>query len=43
MVATLIVNDALQRAAVPKLIGNRKGISPRRAFVDTLMTMLTDS
>ena len=41
VVAAMIVNDALQRAAVPKLIGSRKGIQPRPAFVDTLMTMLT--
>jgi AcrR family transcriptional regulator len=40
VVASMIVNDAFQRAAVPKLIGNRKGIQPRKAFVDTLMTML---
>jgi hypothetical protein len=37
----MIVNDAFQRAAVPKLIGNRKGIQPRVAFVDTLIAMLT--
>ena len=42
VVASMIVNDALQRAAVPKLIGNRKGIQPRPAFVDTLMAMLAD-
>ena len=42
VVASMIVNDALQRAAVPKLIGNRKGIQPRPAFVDTLMAMLSD-
>lgn len=42
VVASLIVNDAFQRAAVPKLIGNRKGIPSRRAFVDTLMAMLSD-
>lgn len=41
IVASMIVNDALQRAAVPKLIGSRKGISPRPAFVDTLMVMLS--
>jgi len=40
VVASMIVNDALQRAAVPKLIGSRKGIQPRQAFVDTLMAML---
>jgi AcrR family transcriptional regulator len=42
VVASMIVNDALQRAAVPKLIGNRKGIQSRTAFVDTLMAMLSD-
>ena len=36
----MIVNDGFQRAAVPKLVGNRKGIQPRAAFIDTLMTML---
>lgn len=41
VVASIIVNDAFQRAAVPKLIGNRKGIQPRPAFVDTLMKMLS--
>jgi AcrR family transcriptional regulator len=41
VVASMIVNDAFQRAAVPKLIGNRKGIQPRPAFIDTLMAMLT--
>ena len=41
VVASMIVNDAFQRAAVPKLIGNRKGIQSRRAFVDTLLAMLT--
>jgi AcrR family transcriptional regulator len=40
VVASMIVNDALQRAAVPKLVGNRKGIQPRAHFVDTLMRML---
>jgi AcrR family transcriptional regulator len=43
VIATMIVNDAFQRAAVPKLIGNRKGIQSRAAFVDTLMTMLAPS
>lgn len=41
VVASMIVNDALQRAAVPKLVGNRKGIPPRPAFIDTLMLMLS--
>jgi AcrR family transcriptional regulator len=40
VIASMIVNDAFQRAAVPKLIGNRKGVQPRPAFVDTLMTMI---
>jgi AcrR family transcriptional regulator len=40
VVASMIVNDALQRAAVPKLIGSRKGIQPRAAFVDSLMVMI---
>jgi AcrR family transcriptional regulator len=43
VIASIIVNDALQRAAVPKLIGNRKGIQPRSAFVETLMAMLSVS
>ncbi len=41
VVASMIVNDGFQRAAVPKLIGSRKGIQPRPAFVDTLVAMLT--
>jgi AcrR family transcriptional regulator len=41
VIATMIVNDAFQRAALPKLIGNRRGIPARAAFVDTLMTMLS--
>jgi AcrR family transcriptional regulator len=40
VIASMIVNDAFQRAAVPKLIGNRKGIQSREAFVDTLLAML---
>jgi AcrR family transcriptional regulator len=40
VVASLIVNDAFQRAAVPKLVGNRKGIQPRTTFVETLTRML---
>jgi len=40
VVASMLVNDAFQRAAVPKLTGSRKGIQPRAAFVDTLMAML---
>lgn len=41
VIAAMIVNDAFQRAAVPKLVGSRKGIPPRPAFVDTLMAMLS--
>jgi AcrR family transcriptional regulator len=41
VVASIIVNDAFQRAAVPKLIGNRKGVQSRPAFVDTLVAMLS--
>lgn len=40
VVAAMLVNDAFQRASLPKLIGNRKGIQPRDAFIDTLMAML---
>jgi AcrR family transcriptional regulator len=40
IVASMIVNDALQRAAVPKLVGHRKGIQLRTSFVDSLLTML---
>ncbi|HEX4190231.1 MAG TPA: TetR/AcrR family transcriptional regulator [Marmoricola sp.] len=39
-VASLIVSDAMMRAAVPKLIGNRKGVGSRKAFVDNLLVML---
>jgi AcrR family transcriptional regulator len=41
VIASMIVNDGFQRAAVPKLIGSHKGIQPRPAFIDTLMAMLT--
>jgi AcrR family transcriptional regulator len=41
VVASMIVNDTFQRAAIPKLVGNRKGIQSRKAFVDSLMAMLT--
>lgn len=40
VVAAMIVDDSFQRASVPKLLGHRKGIQPRAAFVDTLMTMI---
>lgn len=40
VVASMIVNDAFQRAGVPKLIGNRKGIQSRKRFVDSLVAML---
>ncbi|GAA3522636.1 hypothetical protein GCM10022234_18480 [Aeromicrobium panaciterrae] len=41
VVASMIVNDAFQRSCVPKLVGNRKGIQPRTAFIDSLLTMIT--
>lgn len=41
VVASMIVNDAFQRSSVPKLVGNRKGIQPRTAFIDSLLTMIT--
>ena len=40
VVAALIVNDAFQRASLPKLIGHRKGIPSRKEFLDTVVTML---
>jgi AcrR family transcriptional regulator len=43
VIGSMIVNDAFQRAAVPKLIGNRKGIQARAVFVDTLLAMITPS
>jgi AcrR family transcriptional regulator len=43
VVASMIVNDAFQRAAVPKLTGSGKGIQPRQAFVDSLLRMLAPS
>jgi hypothetical protein len=33
--------DVLRERGMAKLIGSRKGIQPRPAFVDTLMAMLT--
>lgn len=41
VVASMIVNDAFQRASVPKLVGHRKGIQPRTAFVDSLLAMIS--
>jgi AcrR family transcriptional regulator len=41
VVGSMIVNDAFQRACLPKLIGNAKGVQPRKAFVATLMAMLS--
>ncbi|UYM07843.1 TetR/AcrR family transcriptional regulator [Solicola gregarius] len=40
VVATMLINDAFQRAAVPTLVGHARGRIPRATFVDTLMTML---
>ncbi|MBO9519895.1 MAG: TetR/AcrR family transcriptional regulator [Nocardioidaceae bacterium] len=40
VIASIVVNDAFQRATVPKLVGNRKGIQPRATFVETLTAML---
>lgn len=40
VVATMLINDAFQRAAVPTLVGHARGRIPRAVFLDTLMTML---
>jgi AcrR family transcriptional regulator len=40
VIASLIVNDAFQRASLPKLVGHRQGIQGRREFVETLMALL---
>ncbi|MEO6510932.1 MAG: TetR/AcrR family transcriptional regulator [Nocardioides sp.] len=43
VVAAMIVNDAFQRASLPKLVGHRKGIPSRKAYLDTLVVMLAPS
>jgi AcrR family transcriptional regulator len=40
VVAAMLVNDAFQRASLPKLVGHRKGIPTRAAYLDTLVAML---
>ncbi len=40
VVAHLVVSDAMQRSAQPKLVNHAKGTPSRKAFFDTLMTML---
>jgi AcrR family transcriptional regulator len=40
VVAHLVVSDAVQRSAQPKLVNHAKGTPSRKAFFDTLMTML---
>jgi AcrR family transcriptional regulator len=40
VIAHLVVSDAVQRSAQPKLVNHAKGTPSRKAFFDTLMTML---
>jgi AcrR family transcriptional regulator len=40
VVASIIVNDAFQRACVPKLTGSDRGVQPRPTFVTSLVAML---
>jgi AcrR family transcriptional regulator len=40
VVAAMLVNDAFQRASLPKLVGHRRGIPSRAAYLDTLVAML---
>jgi AcrR family transcriptional regulator len=40
VVGAMIINDAFQRASLPKLVGHRRGIPSRKQLLDTLVTML---
>lgn len=40
VIAYLVVSDAFQRAAQPKLLGHRKGVPGQDAFFETLMTLI---
>jgi AcrR family transcriptional regulator len=40
VIAYLVVSDAFQRAAQPKLLGQRKGVPSRDTFVGTIMTLI---
>jgi AcrR family transcriptional regulator len=40
VIASMLINDAFQRAALPKLVGHDRGATRREAFVDTLMTLI---
>jgi AcrR family transcriptional regulator len=40
VIASMLINDAFQRAALPKLVGHDRGSIDREAFVDTLLTLI---
>jgi AcrR family transcriptional regulator len=40
VIAAMLINDAFQRAALPKLVGHDRGSTDREAFVDTLLTLI---
>jgi AcrR family transcriptional regulator len=40
VIAAMLINDAFQRAALPKLVGHERGLISRDAFIDTLMTLI---
>jgi AcrR family transcriptional regulator len=40
VIASMLINDAFQRAALPKLVGHDRGMASREAFVDTLLTLI---
>jgi AcrR family transcriptional regulator len=41
IIAGMLINDAFQRVALPKLVGHDRGIADREAFVDTLLILIT--
>jgi AcrR family transcriptional regulator len=41
VIASMLINDAFQRAALPKLVGHERGLIGRDAFINTLMTLIS--
>jgi AcrR family transcriptional regulator len=41
VIASMLINDAFQRAALPKLVGHERGLISRDAFINTLMTLIS--
>jgi AcrR family transcriptional regulator len=40
VIATMLINNAFQRAALPTLVGHSRGVVSLSAFVDTLVTLI---